>query len=419
MVILNLFLHKMQSELAQLRLEREKREREKRQLEEEETLPVPTSAKSLEDIQEKEMEERRLEEEEMSKRIIIREETRDYINTSIEKDIRESLDRIEAESFQFARLADDKNIEEMMQSLESIHGELLHIKELLLQYRTVLLDVHKKTSRIDDVNWIIKETFSMDAIKEQVRQALDFLNGVSSALLDINLDIAGARRPVKLLQDIFDIGTADFGFPYREIVIDMDISRDEEFALNLARTQERLYQEETPRFTSFPTRHLGPSRRDLSLTPSRRSLGIDAARKIVAENVDVDRHTLQAILEPQGFTLDIITEALGTRETREETEIFPPTRETTAREISETSEETEILPPPRETIPYKANIEALSIRDLVKIAKAHGLMDYRRKSKVAMIRYLEENLDTVTLNAAIREKIYPIRYTNLPVIFAG
>jgi len=409
----------MQSELAQLRLEREKRERAKRQLEEEETLTVPAtvpiSRKLLEDIQE----QQRLEEEEISKRIIIREEARDYINISIEKDIRESLDRIEAESFRFAQLADAKNVEEMTQSLESIYSELLHIKELFFQYQTVLVDVHKKTGRIEDVNWIIKDTFSVDVIKEQVRQALDFLNGASSALLDINLDVAGARKPVKLLQDIFDIGTANFGFPYREIVIDMDISRDEEFALNLARTQERLHQEETPRFTSFPTRHLGPSRRDLSLTTSRRSLGIDAARDIVAENVDVDRPTLQAILEAQGFTLDIITEALGTRETREETEIFPPPREITAREISETSEETEIFPPPKETIPYKANIEALSIRDLVKIAKAHGLMDYRRKSKVAMIRYLEENLDTVTLNAAIREKIYPIRYTNLPVIFAG
>lgn len=396
----------MQSELAQLRLERERRERRERdekQLEEgaeekeeeEEILTTPTSEKSLEDIQE----EQRLKEE-LSKSIIIREEAREYINTSILRDIEETLGRTEGETFKFAQFADNKNVDEMMKSLESIHGELLHIKELLLQYQSILLGVHKQTSRIEDVNWIIKETFSPNTIKQQVHQVLEFLNGVSSALLNINLNVAGARKPVKLLQDIFNIGTDDFEFPYREIVIDMDISRDEEFALNLARTQERIHQEETPRFTSFPTRRLDSSRRDLSLTstPSRPSLGIDEARNIVAENMDVDKDTLKAILEAQGFSSDIIAEALVTLESSEEVDILPPLKKRTS---------------------YRKNIEALSIRELVKIAKEHDLLDYRRKSKAFIVRYLEENLDTATLNTAIREILYPIKYTNLSVIFAS
>jgi len=81
--------------------EEKRRERDEKQLEEgseekeeeEEILTTPTSEKSL-DIQE----EQRLKEE-LSRSIVIREEAREYINTSILRDIEESLGRTEGETF--------------------------------------------------------------------------------------------------------------------------------------------------------------------------------------------------------------------------------------------------------------------------------------------------------------------------------
>ena len=299
----------MRSELAKMRLERERRQREKEERE------APPISKSLREIEEEERER-----QEIAMRMRVRDEAIEVINTSIKEDLDESLDTLEGESYRFAQMADERNLDEMVKSLEIMHSELLAIQQALRRFQAILLEVRNKTGLTEDISQVIKATFNPETIKQKVRDALNFLRGIADSILNVNLAIPGARRPVRLLQNIFNIGSADYEFPAYEIVIDMDISRDEEFAKNLARSQERQRQEEDPRFIPFPTRRETSRTR---LPSSRRSLGIDDALKIVADNADVDLPTLQVILEAQGFTRDIILDALAYREVVEEPEELP------------------------------------------------------------------------------------------------
>jgi len=431
------------SELGRLRLERERREKERREREAKEVavepeiivpVPSPTIQPSIlgglvqEAIKRKEKEPKVKEiDEEMAMRLRVREETINEINETITPNIENSLDVLEEESLRFGSYADDRNTEGMLTSLESFQTGLLQIKEELKRFHSKLTSVQERTGRAEDKGWVIKDTFNPAFIKKRVRDNLDLLKGTADAILDVNLAITGARRPVRALQNIFDIGTADFGFDKHEIVIEMDVSRDEEFAKNLAET---LAAGGPPIFTPIggpmpgEPGFLSTTRRNLSLTPSRKALDLSAAKKIVAAHDEVEPDTLRAILEAQGFPNDIILEALAPLKEPILPEIkrrrpLPPsfgvtTRPTEPRPIGEPLRESRLPAPPPEI-----DLSTLSTQDLVNLAKDNGLKEYRRKKKPGLIRYLTENLDNAILAAAVRKKQFNLSYTNLPVIFIG
>jgi len=412
------------SELGRLRLEREKSEKERREREakknikEVKIIPPPVIKPSIVGKLVQETQRRKEEQnEEMNMRLQVREEAINEINKNITPFIENSLDILEEEALRFSILADERNMKGVLDSLETFKEELLRIKEKLDQFHSKLMSVKERTGRAEDMGWVIKDTFNPSFIKKRVRDNMDLLKGAADAILDIDLSIPGARRPVRLLQSIFDIGTDSFGFDKHEIVIEMDVSRDEDFAKSLAK---ELSSSRSSRFTPIgEPNFLSPLRRDLSLTPSRKSLDLSAAKKIVIAHNKLDYDTLRAILEAQGFPTNVIKEALSLHKELIPTKIrhkrkLPPSFGVKAKSVEKPLRESRLPVPPPEV-----NLDELKVQDLISIAKENGLKEYQRKKKFALIRYLQENLDNATLAAAVRRKQFNLQYIKIPIIFPG
>lgn len=414
------------SELGRLRLLREERERKRREQEaermvgpeKEAPIPKPVIASELARLRMQREERARLEREEPKKKRtptpsppkinVVRDQAISDINDTITPAITLEVANLEETALSFAANADQRNVEGMLQDLERFEATLVNTTDLLKQFSEKILDVFRQTKDQQDVKFIGNETFKPQDIGKAVVDALELLEGAAEATLEVRLDIPGARQPIEILQRIQAFGAKNFSeYKPRPIEIEMDVSKDVEMAKMLAggapqelRSRFERIAEPKPSVPSKPRlKRGGLTRRDAFL--------------IADEHADVDTATLREILLARGFDAAIVREVL-TRRGEGPSMPSPPRR----RRPLPAWFSTERLggPSPALVLLPSPNINLLTVKDLVNIAKTNGLTEYRRKTKPNLIRYLQENVDRSILANAVRAKMHNYNFTNIPVI---
>jgi hypothetical protein len=320
------------------------------------------------------------------------------------KDLEEYIDstivELESEALRFGQAADSRDLDALGEIGSEIESSLSNIKESLEDSGRILGNLHP-----EDASWVKAQSFDPKAIPERVREIINLLKGVSEATTQVDLSKPGARKPIYQLNRIFEFATKYFGFPPTEIEIEMDTTRDSEIAKQL---QESINSKplSPPR---QPSRSLTPySERDIPL------LNLNKALDIVESNRDVSIKDLRAILASKGFLEDVI-DVVAPRVVVEG--FKSPKKRVLPESFRMPLPEPEPLPveEQREVVLYR--LKQLGLSELRDIAIKYDLEIPARKGRIAMAKYLKNNMTLADLEKEIEiRKAKPPIAKNIPVI---